>query len=80
VGDYATFTYMNRWPRRLHSIFHTLWSRDVGTPGYDKSLWKEMDRLISELAYNTTAQIPDVLEDEAPNGSTWHERITSDPF
>ena len=28
------------------AIFHQLWTRDVGTPGYDKSKWKELETLL----------------------------------
>jgi hypothetical protein len=37
------------WPPELNKVFHELWTRDVGTPGYDKSKWKKLDNMISEL-------------------------------
>jgi hypothetical protein len=27
-------------------IFHSLWDRDVGSPGYDKSKWVELEKFI----------------------------------
>lgn len=29
-------------------IFHRLWSRDVGTEGYDKKLWQVVEKRILE--------------------------------
>lgn len=33
----------------LHNVFHMLWTRDVGTPGYQKPIWRELDRLLCRL-------------------------------
>jgi hypothetical protein len=30
----------------IKALFHKLWSRDVGTPGYDKKDWMELQRLL----------------------------------
>lgn len=30
-----------------HHLFHSLWTKAVGTPGYDKAAWRELDRLIT---------------------------------
>ncbi len=30
----------------LWALFHRLWSKDVGTPGYNKKDWVELERLI----------------------------------
>ena len=30
------------------AILHELWTRDVGTPGYDKEKWKELSRILWE--------------------------------
>ncbi|MGA9774017.1 MAG: hypothetical protein WBV94_33610 [Blastocatellia bacterium] len=32
--------------RRIKYLFHKLWSRDVGTPGYNKTDWKELQLLL----------------------------------
>lgn len=37
------------WSKELAEAFHDLWSRDVGTPGYDKSKWKRLEAEISKL-------------------------------
>lgn len=36
-------------PTQLSSTFHNLWSRDVGTDGYEKRKWRILDRWLSEL-------------------------------
>lgn len=33
----------------LHSLFHRLWTAAVGTPGYVKADWQELERLLVEL-------------------------------
>jgi hypothetical protein len=30
----------------IKGLFHKLWSRDVGTTGYNKKDWKELQRLL----------------------------------
>lgn len=40
---------MNKMPTQLSSTFHNLWSRDVGTDGYEKRKWRILDRWLSEL-------------------------------
>lgn len=30
----------------IKGLFHKLWSRDVGTPGYNKRDWTELQRLL----------------------------------
>ena len=32
--------------RHVHRLFHTLWTKAVGTKGYVKAEWGEMDRII----------------------------------
>lgn len=32
-----------------HRILHRLWTRDVGTPGYDKRLWLELESAVIAL-------------------------------
>jgi hypothetical protein len=32
--------------KRLHGIFHTLWTKAVGTPGYSKREWQELEAII----------------------------------
>lgn len=39
----------------LWAKFHQLWSRDVGTPGYDKNKWVELERLILQQCNQTTS-------------------------
>ena len=36
-------------PEQLSETFHNLWSRHVGTPGYEKRKWRLLDRWLSEL-------------------------------
>ncbi len=33
-------------PQDIHSLLHTLWSKAVGTDGYDKSEWKRFNELL----------------------------------
>ena len=32
--------------RELHKLFHTLWSKAVGTEGYDKQEWKRLEAAV----------------------------------
>lgn len=32
-----------------HDLLHTLWSKAVGTPGYDKSEWKQLESLLRDV-------------------------------
>lgn len=43
----------------INAAFHKLWTKAVGTEGYDKSQWKELGRLIEQLisARNETYDI-----------------------
>ena len=34
---------------RLWALFHRKWTRDVGTEGYHKEEWKELDSLIQSF-------------------------------
>lgn len=36
--------------QRVHIAFHKLWSRSVGTPGYVKADWRELEAAIDLLA------------------------------
>lgn len=36
--------------RRVHLALHTLWSKAVGQPGYDKKQWKELEAAVFKLA------------------------------
>lgn len=38
---------------RLWELFHRKWSRDVGTDGYDKKEWVELEREILALIKGT---------------------------
>lgn len=40
--------------RAVHVLLHQLWTKDVGTEGYDKSKWKELDKAILRLARRGT--------------------------
>jgi hypothetical protein len=33
----------------IHGLFHTLWSKAVGTPEYNKREWQRLEQLILEL-------------------------------
>ena len=33
----------------IHKIFHTLWTKAVGTDTYDKKEWIELERSLAEL-------------------------------
>jgi hypothetical protein len=34
-------------PRQdIHELFHHLWSRDAGLPGYDKAKWKKLEDVL----------------------------------
>lgn len=33
-------------------LFHELWGRDVGSPGYDKRKWGELQTLLAQLGIN----------------------------
>jgi hypothetical protein len=35
--------------KAVHTCFHTLWGKAVGTPDYDKNEWKLLQKLIDEL-------------------------------
>ena len=32
--------------QEIKGLYHKLWSKDVGTPGYDKRDWMELQRLL----------------------------------
>jgi hypothetical protein len=32
--------------RSLHALFHTLWTRAVGTASYDKRQWRDLERVV----------------------------------
>jgi len=36
--------------RRAHDLFHRLWTKAVGTPGYDKRQWQDLNHAIETLA------------------------------
>ncbi len=40
---------MIKWPEELHALFHELWTRDVGTKGYDKKKWQQLEKWIYVL-------------------------------
>jgi hypothetical protein len=35
--------------RELHRLFHTLWTKAVGTDRYNKEEWKRLEEIISNL-------------------------------
>lgn len=49
------YNYMNKSEllsnyKSAHLALHRLWTKDVGTDGYDKSKWKELDNAVNKLA------------------------------
>lgn len=49
--------------RELHTLFHTLWSKAVGTPNYDKSEWKSLQEMVFNLMVQAEeAKKPQVKE------------------
>jgi hypothetical protein len=49
VGNESTPTYMDYNQREVHSLFHTLWSKAVGTENYNKSEWKQLGNYLYSL-------------------------------
>lgn len=43
---------------RSHRILHALWTKAVGTPGYDKAEWQELEAAIVELRECTSEPPP----------------------
>ncbi len=37
------------YAKDLHQLFHKLWTKAVGTDGYNKSEWKQLERMIERL-------------------------------
>ncbi len=42
----------------IHATLHRLWSRSVGTPGYDKTEWKALDDEVMRFAVKAGASRP----------------------
>jgi hypothetical protein len=42
--------------RRVHVALHTLWTQQVGLPGYDKNQWKALEQAIFRLATDGPGQ------------------------
>ena len=42
VGNGSTPAYMDHRQRDVHHLFHTLWTKAVGTDNYNKSEWKQL--------------------------------------
>jgi hypothetical protein len=42
----------------LHRLFHKLWTRDVGTSGYNKQDWLALEAKINDLEHRVTRPIP----------------------
>jgi len=40
---------MKDMPPELHVLLHVLWTRDVGTPGYDKRKWQRLSAYLFAL-------------------------------
>jgi hypothetical protein len=49
VGDESTLTYMDYNQKEVHGLFHTLWSKAVGTENYNKSEWKQLGNYLYAL-------------------------------
>jgi hypothetical protein len=47
--DYGRVRELNPEIRRLSELYHELWTRDVGTDGYDKEKWQELGKLINHF-------------------------------
>ena len=54
-------------PEELRKLFHVLWSKAVGQPGYDKHEWIAMQHGLHLLAGLTPP--PDVVEPEPWSGN-----------
>jgi len=42
VGTSSTTLYMSPHEAQVHRLFHHLWTKAVGTPGYAKEEWKQL--------------------------------------
>lgn len=40
---------MRKTPEPLRRVFHELWTRDVGTSGYEKGRWRLLDLWLETL-------------------------------
>lgn len=44
---------MDHWSAtnpELNALFHRLWTKAVGQPGYDKAEWLKLEKLIGQLS------------------------------
>lgn len=52
------------WPEGLHQLFHNLWTRDVGTPGYEKPKWKRLHSMIDALVIGDVRQLENAVREQ----------------
>ena len=62
---------------RLWELFHRKWSRDVGTEGYDKHEWVELEKEI--LALIKLTKIQDKPYYPCLGGDTWSHAVSGPP-
>jgi hypothetical protein len=43
--------------KETHNALHRCWTKDVGTPGYDKSDWRTIDNTLSRFARDAATEI-----------------------
>ena len=55
VGNGSMNTYMDIPKRDVHHLFHTLWTKAVGTDTYNKNEWKQMDAYLYSLLADPNA-------------------------
>lgn len=54
--------------RRVSRALHKLWTRAVGTPGYVKADWRELDNAIYQLATDGPGDVlPEEPKDDEAN-------------
>ncbi len=49
VGDGGMSTHMDINQTKVHHLFHSLWTKAVGTEKYDKNEWKQMGNYLYSL-------------------------------
>lgn len=54
----------------VHKLLHTLWSKAVGQPGYDKHEWSALEEILAKLDRRSRATIPSCPHDHGSGKST----------
>lgn len=49
VGNGSMDTYMDINQTKVHHLFHTLWTKAVGTENYNKNEWKQLGNYLYSL-------------------------------